>query len=301
MFKIIYTGLIIILSFLAALLFFEYISLRQQVSRIVEIQEEYQTYTTAFRKVLRDYQRLKEGEEEVASDEDDEKKKEQPFLILNREPQYLRDSAVRYLRKNHMDSSLARVYEGDEFISAEPRLERRKRGRYRQQRRGVRRGMPRRGSSLVSHQLAQQRALMRSKVPQDISFVWPIDRSSFWISSFYGSRRKPDRTWGFHHGIDLAAIKGTPVKAAGSGIVVEAGVNKGYGNTVVIMHNNKYRTRYAHLHRIYVRSGKQVEQGQVIGAVGDTGLVRKRGRYASHLHLEVYIHGRRVNPLYFFM
>ena len=139
------------------------------------------------------------------------------------------------------------------------------------------------------------------KLVTDISFAWPLDRSQFWISSFYGARRKPDRSWGFHYGIDMAAIKGTPVKAVAPGVVVEAGVNKGYGNTVVIMHNRKYKSRYAHLHRIYVRVGQSVDIGHCIGAVGDTGLVRKRGKYASHLHFEAYVYNKRVNPLYFFV
>ena len=158
------------------------------------------------------------------------------------------------------------------------------------------------GHNLLSGQLARHKVTLKNRfIVKDIHFEWPIDRSQFWISSFYGSRRKPDRTWGFHHGIDLAAIKGTPVNAACDGVIVEAGNNKGYGNTIVIMHNKKYRTRYAHLHRIYVRIGQTVTSGQCIGAVGDTGLVRKRGRYASHLHLEVYVFGKRVNPIYFFV
>lgn len=291
-----YAGFIGILSFLSGLLFFEYVSLRQQVNHIVQIKQEYQTYTNSFKKVLRDYQRLKEGYEDTASDDDDEKKKEQPFLILNREPHYLRSSALHYLRKHRMESSLAKFYEVDELtVIQAPQHSSRNRnyGRSSTSRK--------KNTSLINQQLAQQRSSLRGNIKKDISFIWPVDRSSFWISSFYGSRRKPDRSWGFHHGIDLAALKGTPVKAADSGIVVESGVNTGYGNTIVIMHNNKYKTRYAHLHKIHVRVGQPVKKGQLIGQVGDTGLVRKRGRYASHLHLEVYMYGKRVNPLYFFV
>ncbi len=298
MLRVIYTVLLAILAFLSGLLFFEYVTLRHQVNRIVEIQEEYQTYTGTLRKVLRDYQRLKEGDEDTASYEDDEKKKEQPFLILNREPQYLKASTIRYLKKNRMDPSFLHTHDSEELFSAAPHYElKRRRGT-----RGQRRPRRTRSASLVNNQLARHRAMMRGKnLVHDISFAWPIARSDFWISSFYGSRRKPDRTWGFHYGIDMAAVKGTPVKSVASGVIVEAGENKGYGNTIVVMHNNKYRTRYAHLHKIYVRVGQSVKQGQRIGAVGDTGLVRKRGRYASHLHFEVYVNGSRVNPLYFFM
>lgn len=297
MLKMLFAGFFIVLSLLSGLLFFEYLTLRRHVERIVEIQDEYQTYTTTVRKVLRDYQRLKEGDEEGSSYEDDEKKKEQPFLVLNREPSYLKASALSYLKKNRVSPARSGFYEADEFVAAGPHYELKRR-----QPVAARRKRQRKGSSLVSSQLAQHRALLRgTHHVADITFIWPINRSDFWISSFFGSRRKPDRTWGFHYGIDLAAIKGTPVNAVADGVVVEAGVNKGYGNTVVIAHNNKYKTRYAHLHKIYVRHGSAVKQGQRIGAVGDTGLVRKHGRYASHLHLEVYLYGKRINPLYFFM
>lgn len=135
---------------------------------------------------------------------------------------------------------------------------------------------------------------------KDIQFIWPVNRAHFWLSSFYGARRKPDRTWGFHHGIDLAAVRGTPVMSAAAGVVTEALYHKGFGNTIVVMHNNKYSTRYAHLHKMYVRVGQHVEQGQRIGEVGATGNVR--GRHSgSHLHLEVMAYGKRMNPLYFFV
>lgn len=294
MFKIVHGAFIIVMSLLVGLLGVEYSHLRQSTNRIVEIQEEYQTYIIAFRKILRDYQRLKEGEEETASEEDDEKKKEPQFLVVNREPEYLKASMVRYLKQQRMSPTLARIYDSPEVVSTEPRISRK---RHRGMRRRAQHTTP-----LLMSQLTRHRALLRGRtLVHDISFAWPIDRSHFWLSSFYGSRRKPDRTWGFHYGIDMAAIKGTTVKAVAPGIVVEAGANKGYGNTIVLMHNNKYRTRYAHLHKIYVHHGQRIEQGQRIGAVGDTGLVRKRGKYASHLHFEVYVFGKRVNPLYFFM
>ena len=97
----------------------------------------------------------------------------------------------------------------------------------------------------------------------------------------------------------MAACKGTPVKAAASGKVVVAQNLSGYGNCVMLEHNSRYKTRYAHLHRIMVHPGQVVQTGEVIGSVGDTGLVRKSGRDASHLHFEVHQDGRRVNPLGF--
>lgn len=134
---------------------------------------------------------------------------------------------------------------------------------------------------------------------RDFSFSWPIDLESFWLSSLFGPRKRPNGHVEFHHAIDMAAIKGTPIKAAASGKVIIAQTLSGYGNCVMIEHNHRYKTRYAHMHRIKVAHGQYVQQGQCIGTVGDTGLVRKSGRDASHLHFEIYQDGHRVNPLAF--
>lgn len=134
---------------------------------------------------------------------------------------------------------------------------------------------------------------------RDFVFCWPIDLQSFWLSSLFGPRRRPNRQIEFHHGIDMAAMKGTPVKAAAGGRVILAQTLSGYGNCVMIEHNSRYKTRYGHLHRILVLPGQVVQEGDTIGLVGDTGLVRKSGRDASHLHFEVHQDGRRVNPLGF--
>ena len=72
----------------------------------------------------------------------------------------------------------------------------------------------------------------------------------------------------------------------------------GYGNMIVIEHNSKYRTRYAHLDKILVRIGTKVAQNDRIGKVGDTGFIRKKGRDGSHLHFEVLAFGKQMNPLY---
>lgn len=128
-------------------------------------------------------------------------------------------------------------------------------------------------------------------------FIWPIEKPNFWLSSFFGPRRKPNGTWGFHYGVDMAAQRGTPVYAVDDGVVVQAQYVAGYGNTVVIQHDARYKTRYAHLDRIYVRKDQSVSKRQRIGSVGDTGFTIKSGKDASHLHLEVYDHGKQVNPL----
>jgi len=134
---------------------------------------------------------------------------------------------------------------------------------------------------------------------RDFVFSWPVDIESFWLSSLFGPRKRPNGQVEFHHAIDMAAMKGTPVKAAAMGTVIVAQTLSGFGNCIMIEHNKHYKTRYAHLHRIGVRVGQVVQEGQYIGSVGDTGLVRKSGRDASHLHFEVHQDGRRVNPLAF--
>lgn len=97
-----------------------------------------------------------------------------------------------------------------------------------------------------------------------------------------------------HHGIDYGAPKGTPVESAGSGRVAFAGWKNGYGNFIEIRHNNNYSTGYGHLSRIArgVRTGARVSQGDLIGYVGSTGIST-----GPHLHYEVKIGGRLINPL----
>lgn len=96
-----------------------------------------------------------------------------------------------------------------------------------------------------------------------------------------------------HLGVDYGAPRGTPVRATGAGRVSRAGGWGGYGTALEIRHANNIRTRYAHLSGIArgVRRGVQVEQGQVIGYVGDTGLAT-----APHLHYEFLRNGAQVNP-----
>ncbi|MFC1843160.1 M23 family metallopeptidase [Candidatus Dependentiae bacterium] len=133
-----------------------------------------------------------------------------------------------------------------------------------------------------------------------IRLSWPIERSRFWISSLYGPRKKRSGAWGFHYGVDMAALKGTPVCAAYTGIVLEARYASGYGNTIVVAHSRKYKTRYAHLSKILVKVGQKVRRGKIIGRVGDTGYVRSsKGRDASHLHFELIEFGKKINPLPF--
>lgn len=97
-----------------------------------------------------------------------------------------------------------------------------------------------------------------------------------------------------HKGVDYAAPRGTPIKAAGDGKVILAGVKGGYGNTVVIQHGSRYRTLYAHMQGFAksVRNGASVKQGQIIGYIGTTGLST-----GPHLHYEFQVNGTHVDPL----
>lgn len=126
---------------------------------------------------------------------------------------------------------------------------------------------------------------------------WPIVHGLFWISSRFGKRKNRDGSIGFHYGIDLAALKGTPVLAAADGVVIDARYAEGYGNIVVVKHTARMSTKYAHLDKIHVRLGAVVKKGQRIGLVGETGFIRKRTKDGSHLHFEVCDNKKRIDPL----
>jgi murein DD-endopeptidase MepM/ murein hydrolase activator NlpD len=95
-----------------------------------------------------------------------------------------------------------------------------------------------------------------------------------------------------HKGIDYGAPRGTPIRAAGDGKVVFAGIKNGYGNVVMIQHGAAYTTLYGHMDKISVKNGTKVGQGQMIGTVGSTGLAT-----GPHLHYEFHVNGSAVNPL----
>lgn len=95
-----------------------------------------------------------------------------------------------------------------------------------------------------------------------------------------------------HRAIDITGKVGTALHASGSGYVVEAGWNGGYGKTIVIDHGNGYSTRYAHCNSLSVSVGQKVSRGQTIAALGNTG--RSTG---PHCHFEVIYNGTAVNPL----
>jgi len=117
------------------------------------------------------------------------------------------------------------------------------------------------------------------------------------ITDGFGRRKDPfTGRIAFHRGLDLSARRGTPVLAPADGIVVFAERNAGMGRMVRISHGFGYTTAYGHLSKILVKPGDSVHRGDQIGLVGSTG--RSTG---SHLHYEVHVDGKAVNPLYYIL
>lgn len=266
-------------SGMTILLMHEYRYFKNQAEELMQLKEDYQTYISAVKRMMLEVERSKDESRDTDSQKKKDLDSEDSFVLVNREKSYLRDVAVEFARCHNLERLVSQMYAIGESIE-QPR-----------QRRTRNRRIKKADSSYAQQ---EWQALSREPV-----FQWPIPRKNFWLSSQYGPRKKPDGTWGFHYGLDLAAVRGTLVYAAGTGIVIEARYAQGYGNTVLISHNNKFKTRYAHLDKILVNVGQKVGHTNVIGKVGDTGLVRRKGHDASHLHFEVYVFGKRLNPLYF--
>jgi murein DD-endopeptidase MepM/ murein hydrolase activator NlpD len=100
------------------------------------------------------------------------------------------------------------------------------------------------------------------------------------------------QTWRQHLGVDYAAPTGTPVRSVGDGVVEFAGVQRGFGNVVIVDHGKSHSTVYAHLSRVDVRKGDKISQTQRLGAVGTTGWST-----GPHLHFEFRVSGVHKDPL----
>ena len=121
-------------------------------------------------------------------------------------------------------------------------------------------------------------------------FIWPITGK---ITSRFGWRKHPvSKKKHFHQGVDIGAKQGTKIKAITKGVVIHAGKSGGYGRLVILRHNQGYLSAYAHCSRIYVRTGKTVQRGQVIARVGSSGLAT-----GSHLHFEIKRYKKNMNPI----
>ncbi len=124
------------------------------------------------------------------------------------------------------------------------------------------------------------------------AFVSPLRGNNFRISSKFGYRTHPVyKTKKFHGGIDLAAPKNTPVYSVKAGIVIHSGFVRGYGNYIIVEHEDGYKSAYAHLNTIKVKKGNQVAEGFVIGTVGKTGTAT-----GYHLHFELIKSNKKIDP-----
>lgn len=321
--KIIVGGLLVIWSSATILLLIEYRFFKEQAHHLERVQNEYRNHVQTVKTIIDDYAKTKErlvlleeslkGEKKnpelasavgffgvpfpegvkIHSSDDQELAAQDSFLVVNRELEYLKEAAMAHIR----DANIERYFKQADFDELRDYTERvlavKKHTAPRQ---AARKPAPK-----VTKMHAQETSLVSRNHAKKESFLsWPIDRSRFWLSSSFGPRRKKNGSMGFHQGIDMAALKGTSVMAAAPGVVVEARYDKGYGNTIVLAHNNKYKTRYAHLHSVFVHRGQRVQRGALIGTVGNTGYVRSAfGKDPSHLHFELYVFGTRVNPMHF--
>ena len=115
-----------------------------------------------------------------------------------------------------------------------------------------------------------------------------------WLTSAFSSMREHPilHIARPHEGIDVTAPMGSPIEAPAAGVVTDAGWESGYGNTVTIDHGYGVVTKFAHASKLLVKTGQRVQRGQRIALVGNTGLAT-----GPHLHYEVHVNGRPVDPL----
>ena len=123
--------------------------------------------------------------------------------------------------------------------------------------------------------------------------IWPVDGGR--LTEHFGKRRDPfTHQIRPHYGIDIGAKRGTHIYATADGVVKEAKRKYGFGKVIIIDHGHGFETIYGHLHSFAVSPGQEVKRGDMIAAIGNTGRST-----APHLHYEVRIDGKPVNPLDF--
>ena len=155
-------------------------------------------------------------------------------------------------------------------------------------------------SRYVNLELDSYRSIYK-KVKEDLSRISKIPSirpvKGGFLNSSFGYRKDPiDNEMRFHQGQDITVKSGTPVYAPADGIVKRAYYAGGFGNHIKLDHGNGYTTLFAHLSKIKVKHGQNVNRGDVIGLTGNTGRST-----APHLHYEIHHYGESKNPLdYFF-
>ena len=282
----------VVFCVLLIFLFVEYRYFKQQAEKMIALQIEYKNHIMAAKRLLH-----VQNSDTVIVDE--KKNTDDGSLIVNRSVGYTRDISYAFLEKEGLDDLLLQIptqelMDYTDYVINENAPKKKKRSRTATKQQSAPKAVTKSSASSENTWVNRQTQKKGNRI-----FSWPIDPAKFWVSSLFGSRKRANGKWGFHYGLDMAAMKKTPVKAAARGVVVEVAYDaKGYGKTIVIAHNTQYKTRYAHLDAILVKRGQKVDRGQLIGRVGDTGAVRAAGFDGSHLHFEIVSFGKRVNPLY---
>ncbi|MBR6292244.1 MAG: peptidoglycan DD-metalloendopeptidase family protein [Bacteroidales bacterium] len=146
------------------------------------------------------------------------------------------------------------------------------------------------------YEMARNKSERMSSMPA----IMPVAKQQAKVVSGFGMRFHPIlKHYRLHAGMDITARQGTPVYATGDGVVRISGRNAqglgGYGIVVVVDHGFGFQTLYAHMQGTKVRVGQKVKRGEQIGTVGSTGLST-----GSHLHYEVILNGKKVDPVYYF-
>jgi len=147
------------------------------------------------------------------------------------------------------------------------------------------------GSRIASIQARLSEAEALDKALNSMPLGHPVADETY-KTSRYGMRRDPfTKRPTFHEGLDFGGRRLAPIVATADGVVSFAGRNGGYGRVVEIDHGHGFVTRYAHMHKTYVKRGQTVKQGDKIGGMGSTGRST-----ATHLHYEVHFQGRVFDP-----
>jgi len=134
--------------------------------------------------------------------------------------------------------------------------------------------------------LLEQRAVQKVRTTPSI---WPVKGS---ITSYYGNRADPFNGQAeLHPGLDISALYNSQIHAPADGVILLAEFKSAYGNLVIIDHGSGLTTRFGHLSRMLVKVGQRIKRDDIIGLVGTTGRTT-----APHLHYEVRLHDRPVNP-----
>ncbi len=303
--------------------FLQYAYFKRVTTELFEVKEDYRVCALVLRRVL--HEKMKEEKSNLSIEQKKKIETEnsyygwpyevpqksivssdgnsESFKVVNRDTEYLRTSSVEFAKRFHLDAEMASLFDypvkekiqekigvkiadaglsSAKKIAAIAAVASKKR-----ERRVV-------GTSCRIREVRTSPAHKET----DVAFSLPLDKSEFYFSSPFGPRKMRGRPWRFHYGVDMAAVKGVPVRAPAAGIVLESDYHNGMGNYIVIAHNRKYKTRYFHLNRRRVKVGQKVSRGDHIGDVGSTGSVaRRKGRDPSHLHFEVYAFGRHIDPM----